>query len=116
MHTAGRIVRSRLFAVSVLAAATVLMAAIASVITHAVTVTDGADSRVVLTIHSDPYKTVEMAGVEMANYDLLQVDTARSTIAVNRAATVEVVADGTSTLLYMSDGTVNRRCSRPASP
>lgn len=40
VHTAGRIVRSRLFAVSVLAAATVLMAAIASVITHAVTVTD----------------------------------------------------------------------------
>ena len=108
VHTAGRIVRSRLFAVSVLAAATVLMAAIASVITHAVTVTDGANSRVVLTIHSDPYKTVEMAGVEMANYDLLQVDTARSTIAVNRAATVEVVADGTSTLLYMSDGTVEQ--------
>ena len=103
-----RVVNNRLFAAGVMSAVTVVMATMISVHSHAVTVIDGDSSRVVLTMHSDPYKTVEMAGVAMANYDLLRVDAGTGAIAIDRAKTVEVMADGTSTLLYMTDGTVEQ--------
>ena len=114
LATANRILRSRLFAAGVLAVATLGMAVTVSVLSHAVTVIDGDDSRVVLTMHSDPYKAVEMAGVEMANYDLLRVDTKAGEIAVDRALTVEVSADGVSTLLYMMDGTTVQQALQQA--
>ena len=101
-----RVVRSRLFAVLCLAAATTAMAAVVSVNSRAVTVTDGDSSRVVLTMHSDPYLAVSAAGVALEEYDLLRVDPAAGTIDVNRAMTVEVQADGVSTLLHMTEGTV----------
>ncbi len=102
-----RTVRSRLFAVVCLAAATTVMAAVVSVNSRAITVTDGDSSRVVLTMHSDPYLAVSAAGVSLQEYDLLQVDPAAGKIDVNRAMTVEVQADGVSTLLHMTDGTVS---------
>ena len=102
-----RTVRSRLFAVVCLAAATTVMAAVVSVNSRAITVTDGDSSRVVLTMHSDPYLAVSAAGVSLQEYDLLQVDPDAGKIDVNRAMTVEVQADGVSTLLHMTDGTVS---------
>ena len=107
-----RTVRSRLFAVVCLAAATTVMAAVVSVNSRAITVTDGDSSRVVLTMHSDPYLAVSAAGVSLQEYDLLQVDPAAGKIDVNRAMTVEVQADGVSTLLHMTDGTVSSALCR----
>lgn len=109
---AVRVLRSRLFAAAVLVGATLTMAALVSVYSHAVTVTDGEQSRVVLTMHSDPYKAVETAGMSVANYDLLQVDPDAGTVAISRAMTVEVQADGLSTLLHMTDGTVAQALRR----
>ena len=100
------IARSRRFAAVILAGSTLLMSTMVSVYTRAVTVTDGAESRMVLTMHSDPYKALEAAGIKMEQYDELEVSEDASTITINRAMTVEVKADGTSTLLNMVDGTV----------
>ncbi len=101
-----RAVCSRLFAAGALALVTVIMATSVSVSAHAVTVSDGKDRRVVLTMYSDPYKTIEMAGMTMENYDLLRVNTAAAMIDIDRAMTVEITADGSSTLVYMNGGTV----------
>jgi 3D (Asp-Asp-Asp) domain-containing protein len=57
-------------------------------------------------MHRDPYKALEAAGVTMSEHDGLEVSEDASTITVNRAMTIEVKADGMSTLLYMVDGTV----------
>ncbi len=101
-----RMARTRIFAAGALALVTVIMAASVSVTAHAVTVSDGQERRVVLTVYSDPYKAVEMAGMTMENYDLLRVNTTISRIDIDRAMTVEVAADGASTVVYMNGGTV----------
>ncbi len=101
-----RVVCSRKFAAAVLACSTLLMSTMVSVYSRAVTVTDGDESRMVLTMHRDPYKALEAAGVEMSEHDEIEVSDDEATITINRAMTVEVKADGVSTLLYMVDGTV----------
>lgn len=101
-----RFVRTRICAALCLALATTLMVTFVSVNSQVVTVNDGESSRVVLTMHSDPYLTVSAAGVALESYDRLQVNPVAGTIDVNRAMTVEVRADGLSTLLHMNDGTV----------
>lgn len=106
LEIAKRIVCSRKFAAVVLACSTLLMSTMVSVYSRAVTVTDGAESRMVLTMHRDPYKALEAAGVEMSEHDEIEVSEDEATITINRAMTVEVKADGVSTLLYMVDGTV----------
>ncbi len=97
---------SRRFAACLLAFATFAMATSVSVYSRAVTVTDGDESRRVLTMHADPYKTLAAAGVMLAEHDEIEVSADAATITINRAMTVEVKADGTSTLLHMVDGTV----------
>ncbi len=114
LTAARRIMGTRLFAAGVLACITLLMATLVSVNSRAVTVIDGDESRVVLTMHSDPYKTVEVAGVSVEHHDLLRVDAAGGSIAIDRAKTVEVQADGSSTLLYMTDGTVETALQQAA--
>ena len=104
---AKRIVCGRKFAAVVLACTTLMMATMVSVHSRAVTVTDGDKSLMVLTMHRDPYKALEAAGVTMSEHDELEVDETASTITINRAMSIEVKADGTSTLLYMVDGTVS---------
>ncbi len=101
-----RVLLSRKFAAIVLAGSTLLMSTMVSVYSRAVTVTDGAESRMVLTMHRDPYKALEAAGVTMSEHDEVEVSEDESIITINRAMTVEVKADGVSTLLYMVDGTV----------
>ena len=107
-----RVVTTRRFAAAVLAVITLVTSVAVSVNAHAVTVTDGDVSRVVLTMHSDPYKAVESAGVHLENYDRMTVDPNASTIDIDRAMTVEVKADGLSTLLYMNDGNVSQALRR----
>lgn len=106
LEIAKRIACSRKFAAIVLACSTLLMSTMVSVYSRAVTVTDGAESRMVLTMHRDPYKALEAAGVTMSEHDEIEVSDDEATITINRAMTVEVKADGVSTLLYMVDGTV----------
>ncbi len=101
-----RVIRTRLFAALALAMVTVMMTASVSVSAHAVTVSDGQERRVVLTMYSDPYKAIEMAGMTMENYDLIRINPTAAKIDIDRAITVEVTADGTSTVVYMNGGTV----------
>ncbi len=100
------IVSSRRFIALMLALSTLAMATMVSVHSRAVTVTDGSESRMVLTMHIDPYKALEAAGMTMDEYDELEVSADSATIRINRAMTVEVKADGAVTLLHMVDGTV----------
>ena len=65
----GRIVRSRLFGVSVLAAVSAVMVATVSVNMHAVTVVDGDSSRVVLTLNGDTKSILETAKVDLKEGD-----------------------------------------------
>ncbi len=97
---------SRRFAAFVMALSTLAMATMVSVYSRAVTITDGNESRMVLTMHSDPYKALEAAGMSVAEHDELEVSADAATITINRAMTVEIKADGTSTLLHMVSGTV----------
>ncbi len=101
-----RVVKARLFAAAAMALAAVILAVCVSVNSHVVTVNDGEDRRVVVTMHGDPYRVLAQAGVALDEYDTLNVDAATSTIDVDRAMAVEVQADGVSTLLHMTEGTV----------
>ena len=105
VRTAYRMVCSRRFAAVLLAVTTVAMSVMVSVNSRAVTVTDGDVSQVVLTMHDDPYKVLDTAGVTLEEHDT--IDTSKqSTIDINRAMSVEVKADGLSTLLHLTEGTV----------
>lgn len=106
LHGAVRVVRSRLFAASAMGMAAVMLAVGISVNSHAVTITDGDTSRVVLTMHSDPYKVLASAGVALEQHDAVEVNKQPDRIDVQRAMEVQVRADGVSTMLYMTNGTV----------
>ena len=101
-----RVVRSRKFAAVVLATTTLAMSTVVSVRARAITITDGSESRMVLTMHRDPYKALEAAGMSVSEHDEIEVSDDESTITINRAMTIEVKADGVATLLYMTEGTV----------
>jgi len=96
----------RVFAGVVMCAVTLTMALHVSVNTRVVTVNDGEDSRVVVTMHEDPYQVLDAAGVELETGDEIAVDAESDVIEVERANVVEVKADGLTTLLYMTEGTV----------
>ncbi|MBQ9859775.1 MAG: G5 domain-containing protein [Clostridia bacterium] len=100
-----RVVCSRLFAALVMGAFTVSMALGISVSSRAVTVNDGDESRVVLTMSSDPYKVLSAAGVVLDEHDSVEMDDVSDTLDVTRAMAVEVQADGISTLLHLTEGT-----------
>lgn len=101
-----RVVTHRAFAALLMGCAAVALAAGISANSHVVTVNDGEDSRVVVTVHDDPYQVLNSAGVELEEHDAISVNTEENTIEVDRALTVEVQADGISTLVHMTDGTV----------
>ena len=102
----GRVIRSRLFAAAAMCMAAVVLAVGISVNSHAVTITDGDTSRVVLTMHSDPYKVLASAGVALEQHDEVAVNADTEHIEVQRAMEVQVKADGITTMLYMTSGTV----------
>lgn len=107
-----RFVSSRVFAAVVLGVATVGLAVTVSVHSRAVTVTDGGQSCIVLTMQRDPYKVLSAAGITLNPHDAIQVDTHKESIDVQRAMTVQVNADGVSTLLHMTEGTVATALNR----
>ena len=94
----------RVVAAVLMCSVTLTMALHVSVNTRVVTVNDGTESRVVVTMHDDPYQVLDVAGVELEQNDSVDVD--EDVIEIERAAVVEVKADGVSTLLHMSEGTV----------
>lgn len=96
----------RVFAGAVMCAVTLTMALHVSVNTRVVTVNDGQESRVVVTMHDDPYQVLDVVGVQLETGDEISVDEINDTIEIDRAKVVEVKADGLSTLLYMTEGTV----------
>ena len=102
-----RVLTHRAFAALVMGCAAVALAAGISTNSHVITVNDGEDSRVVVTVHEDPYQVLNSAGVELEEHDAISVNTQESTIDVDRAMTIEVQADGLSTLVHMTEGTVN---------
>ena len=106
------VVRTRLFAACAMAVVTVMLMSTVTVSARAVTVSDGVDSRVILTLHTDPYKAVEKAGMTMRDYDLLHISNAASVVDIDRAMAIEIVADGVSTLVYMTGGTVSDALTR----
>lgn len=106
---AGRFLRSRLFSASVLAVVTAVMVVVVSVNTRAVTVVDGDTSRVVLTMEDDPYYVLKTAGVTLGKDDVMEtvVESPRAaSISVSRAFNVQVTADGITTVVPMTEGTV----------
>ncbi|MBQ8684155.1 MAG: G5 domain-containing protein [Clostridia bacterium] len=104
--TVRRILCSRVLAAVLMGAVTVSMALGVAVNSRTVTVNDGDESRVVITMHENPYRVLSAAGVVLDEHDTLDVDNSSDTIDVNRAMTVEVQADGISTLLHLTEGTV----------
>lgn len=105
-HKAQYVLTRRVLAAVLMCAVTLSMALHVSVNTRVVTVNDGEDSRVVVTMHDDPYQVLDMAGVKLETGDEVAVDAMSDTIDVDRAKVVEVKADGLTTLLYMTEGTV----------
>lgn len=102
----GRVVRSRLFAATAMCMAAVVLAVGISVNSRAVTINDGDSSRVVLTMHNDPYKVLVSAGVVLEQHDEVETNPETEQIEVRRAMQVQVQADGLTTVLYMTAGTV----------
>lgn len=105
-HKVVYVVTRRVFAGVLMCAITLCLAFGISVNSHVVTVNDGDDSRVVVTMEDDPYQVLSDAGVSLDVHDAISVNTEESTIDVDRAVAVEVQADGLSTLVHMTEGTV----------
>lgn len=106
------VVTRRVFAAVLMCAVAVSMATGISVHSHVVTVNDGDDSRVVFTMHNDPYRVLSAAGVTLEEHDAISVDVSSDVIDVDRAVTVEVQADGLSTLVHLTEGTVQDALSK----
>ncbi|MBO5796866.1 MAG: hypothetical protein J6R77_00785, partial [Clostridia bacterium] len=56
-----------------------------SVNSHVITVNDGDESRVVVTLHNDPFRVLSAAGVTLDEHVSVRVDADTSTIDVDRA-------------------------------
>ncbi|MBR5524478.1 MAG: G5 domain-containing protein [Clostridia bacterium] len=100
------VVSRRVFAAVLMCAVTISMVLSISVNSRVVTVNDGEDSRVVVTVHQDPHQVLHSAGVKLEEHDEISVDADSAVIDVDRAMAVQVQADGLSTLVHLTDGTV----------
>ena len=105
-HKVHYVVTRRVFAGVLMCAVTLSLAFGISVNSHVVTVNDGDDSRVVVTMRDDPYQVLSDAGVSLDVHDAVTVNAEAKEIDVDRAVVVEVQADGLSTLVHMTEGTV----------
>ena len=98
-----RILRSRLTAVSALAAACAMMVTYVTVHMRAVTVVDGDTSRVVMTLSRTPVAVLEDAGVAMGNIVKVAEDGA---MVLKDGLPQSVTVDGMTAILQMTSGTV----------
>ena len=88
-----RILRSRLTAVSALAAACAMMVTYVTVHMRAVTVVDGDTSRVVMTLSRTPVAVLEDAGVALGGHDVMNVSLDEGLIEISRAFPVSVLVE-----------------------
>jgi uncharacterized protein YabE (DUF348 family)/3D (Asp-Asp-Asp) domain-containing protein len=102
-----RIVQSRSFAASALAIVSAIIVAFVSFQVKAVTIVDGDTSKVVLTLDNDPIRVVAKAGVKLQEGDQIFAENDLSVVSVNRASEVKITADGITTIVRMSGGTVS---------
>ncbi len=102
----ARVVRSRLFAVSALAVTSAVIVAAVTLNMNAVTVVAGDVSRVVLTLDDNPHRALSSAGVSLNEGDEVLAMDEGDVLRVNRAFDVQVTADGITTILRMTGGTV----------
>ncbi|MDD2362754.1 MAG: G5 domain-containing protein [Oscillospiraceae bacterium] len=102
----GHTLNSRLFAASALAVVSAAIIVFVSLNINAVTIVDGDTSRVVMTLDSNPHRVVENAGVALNEGDKVIAAGSNGVLTIDRAADVQITADGISTLVRMSEGTV----------
>lgn len=103
----SRIVQSRAFAASVLAAVSAIIVVVVSLNVKAVTIVDGDSTMVVLTLDNDPVRVVSRAGIKLEQGDKIVAESDLRVLSVNRASEVKITADGITTVLRMSGGTVS---------
>ncbi|MBQ6849011.1 MAG: G5 domain-containing protein [Clostridia bacterium] len=104
-HGIRSVLTHRVFAAVMMCAVTVCMVLSVSVNSRVVSVNDGDDSRVVVTVNQDPYPILSAAGAHREDKDAAQVNAGRY-MDMESAVAVEVQADGLSTLVHVTDGTV----------
>ena len=104
----SQILHHRLFAASVLALASVAMVTYVSINIRAVTVYDGGTSRVVMSLSDDPATILESANIRLSENDtyVSHLSEEDGVIAINRAFDVLVQADGITTVVSLTGGTV----------
>ncbi|NLN82566.1 MAG: DUF348 domain-containing protein [Clostridiales bacterium] len=103
---AARLVQNRLVAASALAVVSAAIIALVSVHLTAITIIDGDKTRVVLTLDKNPQRVVASAGIALSEGDEVVAKDGFRVLSVNRAADVQITADGISTIVRMSNGTV----------
>lgn len=103
----AHMLRSRLFAVAVLSVLSAGMITYVSIHMHAVTIIDGDDRHVVMTLSDDTQSALQAADVKIAADDeIRQADTMLAALEINRAVTVHVTVDGATRTIRMTGGTV----------
>ncbi len=103
----AHMLRSRLFAVAVLSVLSAVMITYVSIHMHAVTIIDGDDRHVVMTLSDDTESALQAAALEIAADDeVRRANTALSELEINRAVTVHVTVDGATRSVRMTGGTV----------
>ena len=108
----SRIVQSRAFAASVLAAVSAIIVVVVSLNVKAVTIVDGDSTMVVLTLDNDPVRVVSRAGIKLEQGDKIVAESDLRVLSVNRASEVKITADGITTVLRMSGGRSATPCKK----
>ena len=102
----ARVVRSRWFAASALAVVSAVLVVVVAFNLNAVTVVVDNTSQVVLTLDGNPHRALSSAGDTMNEGDEVLAISENDVVQVNRAFDVQVTADGITTILRMTGGTV----------
>lgn len=104
----GSVLHSRLLAVALLSVACAVMVTYVSVNMRAVTVVDGDTSTVVMTLNREPIEVLEDAGVALGEDDKMvaSLESPAGRIEISRAFDVSVTADGVTSVVRMTEGTV----------
>lgn len=105
-HGARSVLTHRVFAAVMMCAVTVCMVLSVSVHSRVMTVSSGDESHVVVTVHQDPHQMLSAAGARQEEPYTVMANTNGAAIDLDRAMAVEIQADGLSTLVHVTDGTV----------
>ena len=105
-HGTRSVLTHRVFAAVMMCAVTVCMVLSVSVHSRVMTVSSGDESHVVVTVHQDPHQVLSAAGARQEEPYTVMANTNSAAIDLDRAMAVEIQADGLSTLVHVTDGTV----------